>query len=331
MKVVYFFRRPFMHYHHSIEELFGNIMRFLPAGLNAQKYVMKWNSKGLVRRILMSLDVIKQQGDVNHITGDIHFISYFLRKKRTLLTIHDLAPLYRGHPIKRKLIKYFWFTLPARRVQKITVISESIKQELLQLVPMDAAKVEVVHDCISPAIGFEPKKTLSAKPVLLHMGTMPNKNLDNVIRAIKGLDVRLIILGKLTQDYRAMLEQHGIDYENHFNITYEEVLDLYKKSDLVLFASLYEGFGLPILEANAIGRPVITSLVASMPEVGGDAAFYVNPLQPGSIREGILTLIENEDLREAYIQRGLENIKRFRPETIAAKYAELYNQIASNQ
>jgi len=85
MKVVYFFRKPFMDYHHSIEELFGNIMRYLPKNVDSSAYVMRWNSKGIFRRLQMAFDVVSKQADVNHITGDIHFIAYFLAKKKPYL------------------------------------------------------------------------------------------------------------------------------------------------------------------------------------------------------------------------------------------------------
>jgi len=313
MKVVFFFRKPFMHYHHSIEELFGNIMKYLPKKINNSSYVMKWNSKGILRRLLIALDVITKQGDINHITGDIHFIAYFLSKKKTILTIHDLGILNRGNKLKRKLIKFFWFTLPSMRVNKVTVISESIKNELIQHIPRVKDKVVVVHDCISTGIQFQPKKSLERKPILLQVGTMPNKNIENIIRAIDGLHVKILILGKLSDTYKILLENHNIDYENHYDLEYREVLDLYKRTDILLFASLYEGFGLPILEANAIGRPVITSNVASMPEVGGDAALYID-----------------EELRKSLIELGLQNVRRFSPESIASRYSELYEQVIQN-
>ncbi len=329
MKVVYFFRKPFMHYHHSIEELFGNIMKYMPKSIVASSYVMKWKSKGFIRRLIIAFDVISKQGDVNHITGDIHFIAYFLSKKKTILTIHDLAPLSRGNKIKQKLIKFFWFTIPAMRVKMVTVISESIKKELIQQIPVNENKVVVIHDCISSEIEFQPKEQMEDKPILLHIGTMPNKNIENTVRAIEGLNVRLLILGKLNENHISILKKHQIDYENHFNLEYEQVLDLYRRSDILLFASMYEGFGLPILEANAIGRPVITSNISSMPEVGGDAALYVDPKDHLNMRSGIIKILEDEKLRSRLIQRGLINIRRFSPEAIALKYNELYKQITN--
>jgi glycosyltransferase involved in cell wall biosynthesis len=101
----------------------------------------------------------------------------------------------------------------------------------------------------------------------------------------------------------------------------------YRMADIVCFASLYEGFGLPILEAQATGRPVVTSDRCSMPYVAGGAALLVNPESVDSIRSGIQSLIDNAQLREQLIVQGLENVKRFRISTMCEKYAELYQRV----
>jgi glycosyltransferase involved in cell wall biosynthesis len=327
MRVTYFFRKPFTDHHHSIEELFGNIISSLPEKVKAENYIMPWISKGLTKRILNALASVFHQADINHITGDVHYVSYFLRKKKTILTIHDLAPLNRGGKLKIAVFKMFWFTLPAKRVRMITVISKFIKTELLQHIRISPEKIRVVYDCIPADLPYTPKPALEDKPVLFHIGTMPNKNLENVIRSIEDLDVRLIILGKLKPHHEELLRDSKTDYENYFNLPYESVLNLYKRCDIVLFASMYEGFGLPILEANAIGRPVITSRTSSMPEVAGDAALLVNPAEISEIKKAVMDLLENQALRAELVAKGLENVKRFLPKAIAAEYVNLYEEI----
>ena len=209
----------------------------------------------------------------------------------------------------------------------ITVISEFIKAELLGHIHIAPEKIRVVYDFVPPDIQFDSKPELEEKPVLFHIGTMPNKNLENVILSIKDLHVKLIILGKLKPHHRRLLEEYKIDYENFFNLQYESVLNLYRRSDIVLFPSLYEGFGLPILEGNAIGRPVITSNTSSMPEVAGDAAILVNPREVAEIRQSVLMLLENQELRSELVRKGLENVKRFQPAAIADEYVKLYEEI----
>jgi glycosyltransferase involved in cell wall biosynthesis len=94
-----------------------------------------------------------------------------------------------------------------------------------------------------------------------------------------------------------------------------------------MFASTYEGFGLPIIEANAVGRPVVTSHLWSMPEVAGKSALLVDPYDVASIRDGVLSIIEDAHLRSVLIKNGLENIKRFRLSLIAEQYSALYQEV----
>ena len=96
---------------------------------------------------------------------------------------------------------------------------------------------------------------------------------------------------------------------------------------MLVFVSTYEGFGLPILEAEATGRPVLTSNIMAMPEVAGDGACLVDPYNITAIRKGTLKVINDSSYRKELVQHGFENVKRFRPEKIAAQYVELYKQI----
>jgi glycosyltransferase involved in cell wall biosynthesis len=96
---------------------------------------------------------------------------------------------------------------------------------------------------------------------------------------------------------------------------------------MVVFVSTYEGFGLPIVEANATGRPVITSNICSMPEIAGSAACLVDPSDCSSIRQGILRVMNDDGYRAGLVAMGFDNVKRFRASLIAAQYAELYHDI----
>lgn len=326
MKVVLFYRKPYEDYHHSIEELFGVIQDNLPKDINHSAYVMKYKSQGFIKRFRNCIDVIRKQGDINHITGDVHYIAAFLKKKKTLLTIHDVEVLKRTSGLSGKILKYIWFTMPSKRVKYVTAISEFTKKELLKFVKIDPEKIVVIYDCFKSEMTYSPKEFNTQKPIVLQVGTMQHKNLERVAEALKGMDIKLSILGKLNEKQTVMLKEHGIDYENHFGLPYKEVVELYRKCDFLVFASLYEGFGLPILEAQATGRPVITSTEASMPEVAGDAALLVDPYDARQIRQAIEKVISDEKLRKELIDKGIENIKRFTPEKIAENYASLYRK-----
>ncbi len=100
---------------------------------------------------------------------------------------------------------------------------------------------------------------------------------------------------------------------------------------MLVFASTYEGFGLPIVEAQATGRPVVTSDTLSMPEVAGDAACLVDPFNVESIRNGILKVIQDTGYREQLVQNGLKNVERFKPESVAMQYLALYRELVNKR
>ncbi len=113
-------------------------------------------------------------------------------------------------------------------------------------------------------------------------------------------------------------------------LTDAELAEAYRRCDMVVFASLYEGFGLPILEAQATGRPVITSNISAMPEAAGDGALFVDPYSVESIREAVLRIKNEPQLREQLVRKGLENVERFRAAAVAARYAEIYRKLATD-
>jgi len=331
MQTVFFFRKANAPWHHSIEELFETIINALPVSVTPVRYIMKRNSTGLWNRMINTIDAAFHQGDVNHITGDVHYIALFLRKHKTILTIHDLRILTSGGRLKKAVIRFFWFTMPARRVRYISVISEFIKAELMALTAIPASKIRVVYDCIAPEIVPVPREFNAVEPVILQIGTTPNKNLHRVIPALEGMNITLVIIGKLSAEQETLLSNHHIRHRNYYNLPYAEVLDHYRNADLILFASTYEGFGLPILEANAIGRPVIAGNNTALPEVAGDGALLVDAESIDSIRSAVMRIISEPELRSGLIARGFENVKRFHPRTIGEQFATLYEEILSEK
>ena len=111
------------------------------------------------------------------------------------------------------------------------------------------------------------------------------------------------------------------------NLSDSEMIEEYKKTDVVSFISLFEGFGMPIIEANKVGRPVITSDIPVLREVAGDAAYFVDPTSVESIRNGFLQLLEDANLRQSLVEKGYENVKRFDVNKIRNQWINLYNSI----
>ncbi|MCD6556542.1 MAG: glycosyltransferase, partial [Bacteroidales bacterium] len=161
----------------------------------------------------------------------------------------------------------------------------------------------------------------------LQIGTKANKNLENLIPALEGISCKLTIIGKLSEKQTALLKTHEIDYENHFNLPFLVLLDTYKQADIVTFISTYEGFGVPILEAQASGRPVITSNISPMKEVAGEGALLVNPENPEEITSAFNQLITDAELRKDLIEKGLKNVKKYSAKSVADQYYSLYKSV----
>ena len=327
IRVVHFQRKPFPGYV-SMERLFADIRNAMPGQVECFPHVCPFFSKGIIPRIRNLLDAAKHQSQINHITGDAHYLALALDGRRTVLTIHDRAPLERLRGLRRAVFKFFWFTLPMRRARLVTVVSESTRRELLRYVPCDPAKIRVVPDCVGKDFVPSPKPFNVGEPEILHLGTAANKNLERLARALVDLPCKLNIIGVLTASQLELLKRCKIRYSNTPRATDAEVLRAFQNCDMLAFASTYEGFGLPIVEAQAIGRPVITSNVLSMPEVAGGAACLVDPFDVAAIREAILRVWKNAAYRESLIRAGFENVKRFSPKAMAKTYAAIYREMA---
>lgn len=316
---------------HSIENYFETIRTLQPKDINIEKKVFSYESLGLVNRLLIAFEAYKNRAQINHITGDIHFANFLLPQKNTVLTIHDCGILKRRKGLRQKLLKYFWFTYPAKKSCLITVNSTATKQDLLKYINYPENKIKVINIFIPDVHTYTPKQFNTQKPVILQIGTAPNKNIPKIAESLKDINCKYIILGELDIDASNALNKYKIDFENiSTSISNEEVAELYRQCDIVSFASTFEGFGMPIAEANATGRVVVTGNTSSMPEVAANAAILVNPFDAASIREGFLKAINDDNYRNELIENGLQNAKRFNKHTIANEYFNIYRQISIN-
>lgn len=325
MLITYFQRKSTSHLH-SLERLFFDIRSHLPKDMQSMVCSSVYTSSGLFKRIFDIIRAWFYQGDINHVTGDVHFLTYLLSRRRTILTILDCVMMERLTGFKKCIYWFFWLWLPEKRCSAITVISESTKSQVLKYLKCDPNKVRVIYCCVSDEFKPIPQKFNNLLPHLLFVGTTVNKNLERLIAAIKGLKCKLVVIGMLSSEQIELLSINKINFENYDNLSREALLKQYERCDLLVFPSLYEGFGLPIVEANAIGRPVVTSNLWSMPEVAGDAACLVDPNDVADIRNGILRVIEDAPYRDQLIKNGFSNVKRFNIDVITKQYSDLYRE-----
>jgi glycosyltransferase involved in cell wall biosynthesis len=329
-KVVFFQRKPRSAGNFSVEIIFDDVRFRLSNQIALKTYYSTYESTGFFKRLYNCLEVIFNQGEVNHVTGDINYIGMFLKKGKTIHTILDCVFLDRSAGWKHRILKLFWLTIPISRSTYITAISESTKSEILKYSGCDPDKIVVIPVAISERFSRNNKPFNKEKPIILQIGTAPNKNIPRLIEALRGINCQLHIVGKYNEEYERLVKEAAIDYVYESGLTEEQIIGKYQLADIISFASTYEGFGMPILEGQTTGRVVVTSRILSMPEVAGDAACLVDPFDENSIREAMRKVIEDDEYRNDLIRRGFENIKRYQPEKIANQYLDLYLKVFDN-
>ncbi len=340
MDVVHFHRRP-QPTQFSIEGYFerirGCFRRAQQADRNSEfrdmhirVCTMPCFSSGIVGRARNMLNAWRNQGVVNHITGDVQYIALLLARRRTLLTVHDCEVLRRLSGWRRMLVRWLWYTVPAMRVAAFTVNSVETKRQLLNEIRFPADRIHVIPVSVSPLFQPSPKLFNTECPRILQVGTKANKNVHRLVQALKGVKCHLDIVGPIVETLRQDLHKNAIQFTSHGRLTDEQIVERYREADIISFASTYEGFGMPIVEAQCVERVCITSNCSSMPEVAGDAACLVDPFRVDSIRDGFLRVIQDAGYRETLIENGRANRLRFDEQTLAVQYAQLYRQLSES-
>lgn len=307
----------------SMEMVFGNLDRHLLPHENIRMPKIGGSTKAVIGNIIYAY---KHRKAINHITGDVHYIAIGTGRN-TVLTVHDVQSVQYGSTLKKIFLRILWVWIPALIVKRITVISEFTKKELIGIVPFAKNKIKVIHNAFCPDFGFVKKHFNAECPTILHMGTNANKNLERTVSALNDVPCHLIVVGKLSESQRQLLDSSRLSYENYYDVAYSQIIAFYQRCDIVSFPSTYEGFGVPVLEANAAGRPIVVGDIEVLHEVGGSAACYVNPHDTAAIRNGFTRVIADEKFRNHIIEEGFVNIKRFTPEVIANEYNEVYKDL----
>lgn len=237
-----------------------------------------------------------------------------------VFTIHDLIHLrFPEETSARKRAYYRFVVRPATaRAYRVLTVSEFSKREILEWARLPEYKVVVVGNGVGPEFSPQGKRHEPGYPYVFYVGnTKPHKNFNRLLEAFarSGLlgEVRLVCTGSPSKRVLSLIQELGLERHVVFAGTIpDELLPAYYRGALALiFPSLYEGFGLPTLEAMACGIPVVTSSVTSLPEVVGDAAVLVDPYDVESIAWGIQRVVEDSFLREELRRKGLERAKQF--------------------
>jgi glycosyltransferase involved in cell wall biosynthesis len=250
--------------------------------------------------------------------------------EKTVVTIHDLVAVLKPEwTSKSQHLRFKTIVnLSAKCSTKIIAVSETTRNDIIEITGIPSNKIAVVYEGVDEmfkVIGSQDGISIpgSDKPFILFVGSIhPRRNIKRLIQAFNAmknngqLKHKLVLVGMVLQESRALSEwintsrwKKDIICLNY--VTDENLVRLYNTAELFVYPSLYEGFGLPVLEAMACGTPVITSNVSSLPEVAGSAAILVDPYSVEDIIKAIKNIVQDKELKNDLIERGLERSKVF--------------------
>ena len=297
----------------------------------------------LVSKILKSHKI-----DVFH--GLSQLLPYGIEKTGipSITTIHDLIFL-RFPNFYKKIDRNFYLSFSkssCERATKILAISQQTKSDIIHFLGIAPEKIEVIYQTCNQLFYEKTneahKQAVRQKfnlPVqfILSVGTIEQRK--NQMALLKGvvdekLDIPIVILGRpRLKEYKKVMDEFILESGIRKQLIFlqgtntEELQAIYQMAEIMVYPSLYEGFGLPVLEAQASGCPVITSNVSSLPEAGGKGAIYIDPRNSEQIGHEIRRLLTNSDLRKQIVQKGNENALLFRDQIVADNLMKLYTSL----
>ena len=308
------------------------------------------------QQVMVPFELWKQKPDVYHYPN---FDLPVFQPYNSIFTVHDLTYLkHRDLYMNGRWIKNFYtkaiMSLAAKKSKKIISVSSSTKNDLLEILKVPEHKVDVIHEGLDESYFngnlSNNKSNFFNKNFGLNDGDeyflfigerRPHKNLVRLIEAFSIFKqrapdkIKLVIGGKKYASYdEPERKAHELNFTNEViflgYIPEDDLQLLYKNARCFIFISIYEGFGIPILEAMACGIPIITSNISSMPEVAGEAALTVNPYNVAEIAEAIHRITYDSNMSQRLVDTGLKRVKRFSWDSAAEKTLELYEGILRN-
>jgi len=282
----------------------------------------------------LSLEMLFRRPDVLLVPA--HTVP-FIRPRRTVVVVHGLE--YETSEESYSTWERFYLRhsirCSVRWADRIVAVSESTKRDLVRLYGVPEGKMRVIYEGKPVSNGISYRKYRRGesgkrgqwsdieKPYLLFVGRIEErKNIRRTVEAFEilksrhGIPHRLVLVGKPGYGYERVRERIDgsacrTDIVETGYVSDEEKAGLLRDADIFIFPSLYEGFGLPVVEAQEAGVPVVTSDTSSLPEVAGDGAVFVDPADPESIAEGIWRILSDTAFRDDIIGRGRKNAERF--------------------
>lgn len=298
-----------------------------------------WNVRGIWAprfwtQIALSIEMIWKRPDVLFIPA--HTIP-LIHPKRTIVTIHGLEYEFckDSYSFLDRLYMRLSIRFSCSSSETVICVSENTKKDVMRLYRVPEEKIRVIYE------GYETHSESSLnfktpnKPYLLFIGRLEERK--NIVRMIEAFEIlkekyriphTLVLVGKPGYGYerikqKAASSKQKDEIQEVGYVDEEKKWELLRNADMFLFPSLYEGFGIPVLEAQSVGSPVVTSDVSSLPEVGGAGAIYVDPNDTESIAEGIYRILSDKTLRDDIIGKATQNVSRFSWERCAKEITHL--------
>ena len=298
-----------------------------------------WRSFGQVK------DVKKLKLDVFH--GLSNELPFSIKKSSVakVVTIHDLIflrfpDLYK--PLDRKIYNKK-FRQSCEDADAIIAISEQTKRDILHFYSIDESKIEVIYQDCDEQFHSQPSDTKLEEvrrkyelpdQFLLSVGTIEKrKNQLLILKAMKEIDkIRLVLVGRTTpyqDELLEFIEQNGLQDRVMFinNVDFFDLPSIYSLAEVFVYPSIFEGFGIPIIEAQNLSTPVVTSTGSCFAETGGDAALYSNPQNSEELAVNIKKVLFNENLNKTLIADGLKNVQKFRSEVTFKQLDHVYRNL----
>lgn len=282
-----------------------------------------------------------------------HFRLPLIKKYPTIVTIHDVVPLLFPKHYPRGILGSFALSyqkIALKNIDAVITDSNCSKKDIMQVLKIPEKKIFSVSLAHSPefrkindkqALTEISKKYNLPDTFILYVGDVNwNKNLINIAKASKLSGIDLVMVGKgfsqrenldhpEMRSFKELIRKYSGDPAFHFLefVPEKDLVVIINLAKALILASYYEGFGLPILESQACGTPVISSNLSSMPEVAGKGALFVDPYSVESIKEGILRILADKSLRDQLIKEGFANAEKFSWDKTAEETAEVYKYV----
>lgn len=311
-------------HHNSVDKMLDAINPLMASKINLKELTCPYQNNGVINKIKNLFWVLTLKDKNIHITGDVTYLALFLFNKNIIITILDMGMFHRKKTLKNLFFNFLWYKIPIIKSKQIIAISDKTKNEIINYYPFSKNKVKTIHVPLSQGYYYKKLNNNKLFKIIQVATSYHNKNVNRSIRALDGLPVEYILVGVISENDKKLLQNLKIKHRLFFNISEDLIIQLYEESDILLFPSLYEGFGMPIIEAQATSCCVITSNIQPLIEVGGEGAIYVNPYNVDEISKAISLLIDSKKIFLQMIEKGYQNVERFYPKKISIEYLKIY-------